>query len=309
MKHWIKNRKEFEIGMISAILCALIWGVLPMYWKSLQSIDPLLLMFYRLLLACALVFVINLSLYKWEGILGPLKVKGAIRTFLLAGLTISVNWSLYIWMVNSDLIIQTSIGYYIEPLVISILGILFFHEKLVRHQLIAFLLACLGVGIMILSFGSLPLLSVILALTFGTYAAIKKKLQAPALLALFYETVFLVPVILPIVLFLEFTGRGAFSQGTPSQLGLLFLSGLFTALPLVLFAVAANRISLVTLGITEYLSPSLGLLLGIFIYDEPFDLYLFFGFLMIWIGLVIFTVGGMRSQVEKEKDGQDIQEQ
>ena len=298
LKHWLQTRKETELGMLAAVACAIIWGILPMYWKSLHSIDPFLLMFYRLLLACFLVFIINLYVYRWKGIWGPLKQKGAIRSFALAGLMISINWSLYIFMVNADMIIQTSIGYYIEPLVVSIFGILFFHERMNRSQLIAFLFACLGVGIMLFSYGGLPVFSLVLSISFATYAAIKKKLQAPALLALFYETFFLAPVVLAVVLYLEFTGRGAFSQGTTSELILLSFSGLFTAVPLVLFAMAANRINLVTLGITEYLSPSMALILGIFLYHETFDRYLFSGFMLIWIGLVIFTVDGMRTTKE-----------
>lgn len=293
--------------MISAILCALIWGVLPLYWKSLIDIDPLLLMFYRLLLACLLVFLINLFVYRWKGIVEPLKRKGAIRTFFLAGLMISFNWSLYIWMVNAGMIIQTSIGYYIEPLVVSVFGILFFQEKMSRHLLIAFLLACAGVGIMLFSYGGLPILSVLLSVSFATYAAIKKKLQAPALLALFYETVFLVPIVLPVVIYLESTGQGAFSQGSPMQLGLLFFSGLFTALPLTLFAMAANRISLVTLGITEYISPSMALILGIFIFHEQFDFYLLGGFLLIWVGLIVFTVGDIKMSSIGKKEESSIE--
>lgn len=280
--------------MICAILCALIWGVLPIYWKSLYPIDPLLIMFYRLVLACILVFIVNLFVYKWKGIIEPLKKKGAIPMFILAGLVISTNWGLYIYMVNAGWIIQTSIGYYIEPLVVCVFGVVFFREKMKRHQKVAFLLACAGVGVMLFSFGQIPIAALTLAVTFAVYASIKKRLQAPALLALFYETVFLVPVVVPFIVYKEMNGAGAFSLGDPSKIGLLFLSGLFTAVPLSLFAMAANRISLVALGITEYLSPSMALLLGIFMFKEPFDIYQFIGFVIIWIGLAIFTAGGIR---------------
>lgn len=287
--------------MACAILCALMWGVLPIYWKSLQPINSLLIMFYRLVLACILVFVADMIIYKWKGIIEPLKKKGAILIFITAGLVISSNWGLYIWMVNAGFIIQTSIGYYIEPLVVCIFGFIFFKEKLEKYKLAAFLLACAGVVVMLFSFGQIPFLSLTLAVTFAVYAAIKKKLQAPALLALFYETVFLLPIVVSVILYMEFTGSGAFSNGEPYQLGLLFLSGLFTAVPLSLFAMAANRISLVALGITEYISPSIALVLGIFLYKEPFDLYQFIGFVIIWIGLAVFTIGGIKARGQLEQ--------
>ncbi len=288
-----KTKKDRELGLIFAILCALIWGVLPIYWKSLAPIPSVLIMFYRMVLACALVFVINLRVYKWRGILEPLRKKGAILIFFIAGLLISTNWGLYIFMVNAGMIVQTSIGYYLEPLVVCIFGYIFFRERFEPYKAFAFAFAVAGVAVMLISYGEIPMLALVLALTFAAYAALKKKLQAPALLALFYETIFLVPIALPVIFYFEFTNKGAFANGEPYQIGLLFFSGFLTALPLSLFAMAANRINLITLGITEYISPSIGLILGIFVYNEPFDLYQFIGFFTIWIGLAIFTTGGI----------------
>ncbi len=288
-----KTKKDRELGLLFAVLCALIWGVLPIYWKSLAPIPAILIMFYRLVLACALVFIINLRIYKWKGILGPLRKKGAILIFFVAGLLISINWGLYIFMVNAGMIVQTSIGYYLEPLVVCIFGYIFFRERFEPYKAFAFAFAVAGVAVMLISYGEIPMLALVLAFSFAAYAALKKKLQAPALLALFYETIFLVPVALPVIVYYEITNKGALANGEPYQIGLLFLSGFLTALPLSLFAMAANRINLITLGITEYISPSMGLILGIFVYEEPFDMYQFTGFSIIWIGLAIFTAGGI----------------
>lgn len=293
MNEEIQTKKDRELGLFFAIICSVIWGVLPAYWKTLDSIPSILIMFYRLVLLCILVFLIDLKIYKWEGIIKPLCVKGAPLKFFFAGLLISANWSLYIYMVNADLIVQTTIGYYIEPLIVCLFGYLFFREKLEPYKLIAILLAIGGITEMLLNYGGVPLLSLVLAFTFSGYAAMKKKINAPALLSLFYETVFLVPIVLPIILYYEFTGQGAFSVSGPMELGLLSLSGLFTAVPLALFAMAANRVSLITLGITEYIAPSIALILGIYFYGEPFNLDLFIGFVIIWIGLVVFTIGGI----------------
>lgn len=283
-------KKRQELGMACAILCALLWGVLPVYWKSLQPINSLLIMFYRLVLACILVFVAALAVYKWQGILQPIKDKKNLLYFIAAGTVISINWGLYIFMVNTGRIVQTSIGYYIEPLVVCVFGVIFFKERPNRYKIIAIALAVVGVLVMLLSYGQIPLLALVLAMSFATYAAIKKKLNAPALISLFYETVFLAPVALAVILYMELKGMGAFAVAEPKQICLLFLSGIVTAIPLSLFAMAANRISLIALGITEYISPSMGLALGIFVYKESFDIYQFVGFLIIWSGLAVFTV-------------------
>jgi len=210
-------------------------------------------------------------------------------------------------MVNSGIVIQTSIGYYIEPLAVCTFGILFFKEKMDKYKLAAFILACAGVVFMLLSYGEVPLMALLLAVTFAVYSAIKKKLNAPAFLALFYETLFLLPVVVPYIIYTELSGTGAFAAAGTYKLALLSLSGVFTAVPLVLFSMATNRISLITLGITEYISPSMGLLLGIFVFKEPFDLYQFIGFVFIWIGLIIFTVGGIKlnNQMSQEPEEHD----
>ncbi len=284
-----KDRRRQEVGMACAILCNLLWGILPIYWKSLDPIEPILIMFYRLVLACLVVFVAALITYGWKGIIEPAKKKGALKAFVLAGMVISVNWTLYIFMVNTGRIVQTSIGYYIGPLVICAFGMIFFKEKPNKYKTMAIALAFLGVCVMLLSYGEIPVLALLLATSFATYAAIKKKVQAPALISLFYETVFIAPIALAVILYMELNGLGAFTVAEPGQVGLLFLSGLFTAIPLSLFAMATNRISLFALGLTEYISPSIGLILGIFIYKEPFDVYQFIGFTIIWAGLAVFT--------------------
>lgn len=294
--------KEYKTGLFCALSCALIWGVLPMYWKAIEGVDPFLVMFYRILCVFVLIIIVDLIRYKKEGILAPLRKKGAKCTFFLAGILISANWGIYIWAVNADHIIQTSIGYYIEPLAVCVFGVLFFHEKLDKFKIAAFLLALCGVAYMLISYRQIPGIALSLAATFACYAAIKKSVQVDALLALLYETMFLVPIALAVVVYMECTGQGAFTTATGLELGLLSLCGLFTAIPLSLFAMAANRIDFITLGLTEYISPSMALLLGIFLYREPFDATQLISFILIWIGLIIFTVGsvkGSRSPVDQ----------
>ncbi|MDY3954450.1 MAG: EamA family transporter RarD [Anaerovoracaceae bacterium] len=297
-----RQRKEYTEGLICTLLSMLMWGILPVYWKSLQPIDPVLIMFYRLVLACLLVFTADIFVFGWKAMWEPLKKKGAAGTYFSAGLVISMNWGIYIYMVNSEYVIQTSIGYYIEPLILCLFGIVFFKEKLTGYKTAAILLACAGAGVMLFSFGQFPFLAFGLAITFSTYAGIKKKVHAPALLSLLYETILLLPIVIPGILYFELNGKGAFAAAEPHQLGLLAFSGLFTAVPLCLFAMGTNRISLIAIGLIEYVSPSITLLLGIFLFREAFDIYQFIGFMIIWIGLAIFTVGSIRDQRQPKEE-------
>jgi chloramphenicol-sensitive protein RarD len=298
----MNKKKEYKQGVAFAILCAVLWGILPVYWKSLEPIDPLLILFYRIILAFGYALILALIFYKWEGIVRPLKEKGVLRTFFLAGILISFNWGLYIWAVSNHHVIQTCIGYYIEPLIVCVFGIFLFKEKLDKYKLTAFLMACAGVAVILVYYHQIPIIAVSLAVSFATYAAIKKKLKLDAVLAMLYETMLLVPVALAVILYYELTGKGAFANAEPAQWGLLALAGILTGTPLILFAMATNRINLITLGVTEYISPSLTLLLGIFVFREPFDKIQLLTFGFIWVGLVIFTIGEMKeSKVESNE--------
>lgn len=290
------EKKQHNAGMAAAVSCAILWGVLPVYWKSIEVIDSLVIMLYRLVMVCIVMVIVVLASGKMDLVKKELENKKNVLTFALAGLIISANWSLYIYMINSGRIVQTSIGYYIEPLMVCSFGMVFFHERPNRNKLLAIGLAVVGVGIMLFSFGQIPIMALLLAMSFAVYAAIKKKVQAPALISLFFETVFLAPIAIVIIIFLELNGKGAFAVAGPKELFLLSLSGILTATPLTLFAIAANRISLMALGLTEYISPSIALVIGIFIYREHFDIYQLIGFLIIWLGLIIFTYDDFSSR-------------
>lgn len=283
--------KNYKLGLIAALGCSFLWGILPMYWKLLVPIPSSVIIFYRIFWVGVVTFFAALKLYGWERIKAPLKVKGNKLKVFIAGVIITLNWSIYIWAVNAGFIIQTSIGYYIEPLVVCLFGIIFFKEKITKYNLSAFVLATIGVLVVVIHFGEVPTIAIGLAMTFAIYAALKKLFNVEAILSLLYETMFLVPIALGVIIYLEMTGQGAIGVGEPYQYGLLMLSGLATAIPLGLFAIGANNLPLITLGVTEYLSPSMALILGIFVYNEPFDLVQFISFTIIWIGLVVFTIG------------------
>jgi chloramphenicol-sensitive protein RarD len=280
--------------MTAALACSILWGFLPIYWQALRPIESSVIIFYRIALVGVVCFVASLPLYGWKRIKAPLAVKGAKGKYFLAGVMITLCWSIYIWAVNADMVIQTCIGYYIEPLMVSLFGVFFFREKLTKYKSIALIMAFLGVVVILVYFHRVPLVALSLALTFSIYAAMKKSFQVEAILSLLYETMFLVPVAVGVIIYLETTGQGALGVGTPLQYGLLLLSGLFTAIPLGLFAIAVNKVSLVTMGLLEYIAPSITLAIGIFLFKEPFDLVQFLAFVLIWIGLGVFTYGELR---------------
>ena len=298
-----ESRKQYKIGITAALICAVLWGVLPIYWQALRPIDSSVIIFYRIMLVGVVCFIAALKLYGIKAIKAPLKKKWAKLKFFTAGLVITANWSIYIWAVNADFVIQTCIGYYIEPLMVCIFGIIIFKESLTKFKLTAFCFACAGVLLILLYFREIPLIALSLAVTFAVYAAMKKTFNIEAMLSLFYETMFLVPFAAAVIVYLEVNGKGAIVAAEPYQYALLFLSGILTAIPLGTFAVAANRVPLVTLGLIEYISPSITLIIGIFLFKEPFDLVQFIAFVIIWIGLAIFTAGEIREANEIKRQG------
>lgn len=299
------EKKKYRTGLICSLSCSVLWGVLPIYWQALRPIESSVIIFYRIFLVGIVCFFAALKLYGWEGIKAPLREKGAKLKYFTAGVLITANWSIYIWAVNADHVIQTCIGYYIEPLMVCVFGIIFFKEKLTRHKLVAFALACAGVIIVLLHFMEVPFIALSLALTFAVYAAMKKSVQVPAMLSLLYETMFLSPIAFVVILYMEINGQGALGVGQTYQYVLLLMVGFCTALPLGLFAAAANKVPLVTLGILEYVSPSISLVIGIFLLGEPFDLIQLLAFVVIWIGLVFFTMGEYRESRKEEMNANE----
>jgi len=290
----LNDRNYYMVGLLCGISCMVIWGFLAIYWKSLFPISSFVIFLYRIVLTGATAFIAALKVYGISGLKEPLKDKKTLIKLFLAGLIITINWNTYIYAINSGQTIEASIGYYIEPLVICIFGIFLFKERPTGFKLISIIFAAVGVLIVLVHFMRVPVIALCLALTFAIYTAIKKHLKMRPLIALFYETIFIIPVALVLLIYAEVNGVGAIATGQPHQLLLLSFVGILTATPLALFAVAANRISMITIGIIEYISPSITLLIGIFVFREAFDLIQLIAFVVIWIGLVFFTYGEVK---------------
>ena len=288
------NSRDYRTGLISITACMVLWGVLPVYWQALRPIDSWVIIFYRIFLVGLVSGIASLKLYGIGEIKRQLCIKGNAWKFPLAGLLVTSNWSIYIWAVNADHVIQTCVGYYIEPLMVCLFGIILFKEKLTRYKLVAMLFGMAGLTVILVHFMEPPLIATGIALTFSIYSAVKKWFNLPAILSVFMETIFLMFPALGVVIWMECTGQGALAAATPGKFALLLCCGILTAAPLSFFADAATKIPLFLVGIFEYLSPSISLVIGIFILNEAFDKVQFIAFVIVWIGLAYFTYGEIK---------------
>lgn len=287
-----KEQSQYRKGVFQVVFCMVIWGVLPIYWKALIPISSSVIMLYRVLMSFLTALLLAHRNYTWQEIWAPLKEdRKIIRTLAVAGVIITINWSTYIWAVNAGFIIQTSLGYYIEPLVVCLLGIILFHERVTKYKVVAMIFALVAVLVLLFHFRQIPFIALGLALTFSVYAAIKRSVTVDPVLSMIYETMFLAPIALAIILYQEISGRGAVAAGAPYQVGLLLLCGFCTAVPLMLFSAGAQKTSMFILGLVEYISPTMQMILGILLYHEHADSVQFMAFGIIWIGLVFFTIG------------------
>ncbi len=286
------DKKNYKIGLTCAVGCSVVWGLLPIYWNSLQPIPSSVIIFYRVFLMAAVCYIACVVKFGAKNVFKPMFAdRKSTLTFILAGIIITANWSIYIWAVNAGHVIQTSMGYFLEPLVVCLFGVVIYKEKINKWKKISICFAVCGLLIMIIGYRQVPLIAVSLGLTFAVYAAIKKSVSLHPLQSLLYETIFIAPAALAVAIYLESTGTGAVASGGGFKLFLLLFAGIATAVPMGLFSFAANKLPLITVGLTEYISPSISLILGIFLFKEPFEIIQFSAFVVIWIGLVFFTYG------------------
>lgn len=279
-------------GIWLGICAYAVWGVLPIFWKAIQEVPAGQIVAHRL--AWSLVFLAVVLTFRsgWSGVTSALNRRNLI-IYSAAAVLLTVNWLIYIWGVNAGFIVETSLGYFINPLVSVLFGVAFLGERLSPAKWIPVGLAGIGVIYLTISYGSLPWISLALAFSFGLYGLFKKLSPLGSLNGLALETgVLFVPAVLYLV-FLETQGTGAFGHVPLWQNALLVLSGVLTAVPLLLFAGAARSIPLSTLGLLQYIAPTLQFILGVFVYDEPFTLERLVGFAIIWLALLIFSIGGV----------------
>ncbi len=275
-------------GLVYALSAYLIWGLFPLYWKQLAHISSMEILAHRTLWA-ALLMVIVISIQKqWPAITHRLKQPKLLALSLLATLLVGWNWGLYIYAVNTGHIVETSMGYYINPLINVILGTIFFKERLRLIQWLAISIAAAGVAYLIIDQSYIPYIALTLAGSFACYGVVKKNIKMPASQSMTIETGLLFLPALVWLLFNGYNGQSHFGETRVIDT-LLVVGGAVTVIPLMLFSTAAQRMSFSLLGICQYLAPSLQLIIAIIIYKEPFSGSTLIAFICIWLALALFT--------------------
>ena len=275
------------IGLLNALGCFTLWGLFPIYFKFLQHVPALEVLAYRVLGSATLLVVLILAWGQWPILRSELRQHRRLGFYLLTALLISGNWLFYIWAVQNGRILEASLGYYINPLVNVLLGMIFLGERLNPRQGIAVLIAATGVLALVIGYGVFPWISLTLAFSFGSYGLLRKNAGRAAALGLCIETLLIAPMAL---LFLATQGGGTLGQVDGYTDALLLAAGLVTVIPLLMFLQATQRLRLSTVGLIQYLTPTLQFLLAVMVYREPFTRIHLTAFGCIWLALVLYTL-------------------
>ena len=274
-------------GVLFGLAAFITLGFLPAYWKQLQAVAPFEILCHRILWSCLLLCLIVSVQKRWPEVKQIVRDSANLKKLSCSGLLIGFNWFIYIWAVNTEHVIETSLGYYIAPMVNVLIGFFLLGERFNRLQLAAILCAVAGVGYSLFAYGDLPLFALTLAISFGFYGYARKKIQAAPIPGLLIETCVLVVPALGYILYRQFMVGSLFLHQLNVTLWLVG-AGAATSLPLLWFSAAARKLKLSTVGILQYLAPSIAFVLGVFIYREPFDWHSSITFTLIWAGVLIY---------------------
>ncbi|MEN8113495.1 MAG: EamA family transporter RarD [Actinomycetota bacterium] len=286
---------EHRKGIWLAVAGYVFWGVIPVYWKLLDSVPALEILAHRIVWSVPLLLVAITGRRRLAILANALRTPATGWTALAAGILLSVNWGVFVWAITTERIVEASLGYFINPLVSVALGVVVLRERLNVAQGLAIGVATVGVIGMTILAGVPPWVSLTLAFSFGTYGLLKKREAAAAPFeGLFLESLFVSAPAVAYLVFLGVDGSGALGSSA-SMTALLILAGAVTVFPLILFGAAAQRIPLSTLGVLQYLTPTLQLLVGIVIYNEAVTGAKWLGFAFVWIALVIYTYDNLRT--------------
>ncbi|XQW85047.1 EamA family transporter RarD [Thalassotalea piscium] len=296
------SAKEQRHGVISAICAYFLWGLAPIYFKFLGQIGSDEIMLHRVLWSCLLLFIIILITGKWRALaLLVSRTPNILFKLTLTALILGVNWFLFIWAINNDHLLDASLGYYINPLFNVALGMIFLKETLSKWQLFAVFLAIIGVLIQVVMIGSVPIISLALAGTFGIYGLLRKKIAVDSFVGLLIESILMLPLALLYWHFFVTTETSNLFNNSISLNISLIMAGVVTTAPLLCFTAAAKRLTLSTLGFFQYIGPSIMFLLATFHYDEPLSTAKIITFTFIWIALLVYSMDSINSHKKKRK--------
>ncbi len=289
--------RELRIGTLAAVAAYLLWGLFPIYWRRLSGVESLQILCHRIVWAAVFTVGALLATRKLGALAAIFKDGRRLLFAALASILITLNWGIYIWSVNSGHVMDSSLGYYINPLVSVALGAIFFRERMDRWTSLALGIAAVGVAVASILMGGLPWISLVLATSFGMYGLVKKKAGLPPLVGLGAETLIMAPFALAFLVARQAAGIGSFGGPDTVATVMLFLAGVGTATPLLLFAAGVNRISLTRMGFIQYLSPTMQLILGLFLFGETIGvpMIIAFGSVIVAVALYAFTQGKVKA--------------
>jgi len=280
-------------GILAGIGAYTLWGLFPIYWRLLEQDPAIEILAHRMVWSLMFVTVILTVQKEWAWLGEVLRNRRTMVIYTLAAILLSFNWYTYIWAINAGYVVEASLGYFINPLVNILLGVIFLGEKLRGWQVAAVILAGLGVVYLTVSYGSLPWISLALAFTFGMYGLIKKTAALESMHGFSLETMVLFLPALAYLFYRNASGVGAFVHQGIFITVLLILAGPVTSIPLLMFGYAARKIPLSMLGFIQYITPTMQFLLGVFVYFEPFPKARLVGFCIIWLALLVYSLEGV----------------
>jgi chloramphenicol-sensitive protein RarD len=281
---------ESRHGLLFGFAAYAMWGAFPLYWPLLEPAGAFEILAHRILWSCITMGVLVLALRRTDQLRAILRDRRVRLVLTVAAIVITVNWATYIWGVNNGRVVETSLGYFINPLVTVLMGVFILHERLRPLQWVAMGIASCAVVVLTLDYGRLPYVALILAFSFGSYGLCKKTANVGATESLAYETAVIAPFAAAFVAWLAATGGSNFAAHGVGHALLFMTTGIVTAIPLIFFGAAATRVSMVTLGLLQYLAPVLQFALGVLWFHEDMPAGRWVGFVLVWIALVLFTV-------------------
>jgi chloramphenicol-sensitive protein RarD len=291
-------------GVLYGVACYLLWGLFPLYWPLLEPAGSIEILAHRIVWSLLVVATVLAVTRNWAWVRPLLADRATLARMALAAVLISVNWATYIWGVNNEHVVETSLGYFINPVVTVLIGVLVLHERLRPVQWAAIGLGTLAVLVLAVDYGRPPWIALTLAVSFGFYGLLKKQVGATvgAVQSLTVETAVLFVPALTFLVVLDARGDGQLGHSGLGHGLLLASAGLVTAVPLLFFASAARRIPLSTLGLLQYIAPVLQFLTGVLLYDEPMPASRWVGFVLVWAALAVLTFDGLRQGRRTRRD-------
>ncbi len=297
-----KPRSESNKGLIYAFTAYTIWGIVPLYWPKLQPAGPIEILSHRFLWSAVVLYLFLLFTKRVKNALLIFKDSKKLQMLALASLLVGVNWGIFIWASVSGRILDSSLGYYINPLFSIGLGVVLLKEKLRKLQWLAIAIATVAIVWLTVTLGAPPYVALSLAVTFGFYGYIKKKANVEAIDSLFVETILAMPFALAYLAYLSANGQNSFGAHGVSHAVWLASAGIITAVPLAMFGAAAIRIPLSTLGFIQYIGPTLQYIVGLYAFNEPMSHNRFIGFVLTWIAIAIISYDALRNRKSVTKE-------